>query len=80
MYEGVNVEKSASGCECVVTFEQEMNLQGENTFFPLDVPDIRMEILPYFTVYMTLATLLWFLPRTPLVFYDMNSTVSVEEE
>ena len=22
----------------------------------------------YFTVYMTLATLLWFLPRTPLVF------------
>ena len=44
------------GIECVVVFEQKMDMQAGNIFSPLDVPVIGMEILPYSIVYMMHAT------------------------
>lgn len=56
MYEGVNVEHTDAGDECVVVLSRKWICRVGNIFSPLAVPAIGMEILPYSIVYMMHAT------------------------
>ena len=80
MYEGVNVEKSASGCECVVTFEQEMNLQGGEYLLSFGCTGYQNGDFTVFHRLYDACNITVVSTKNTVGFYDMNSTVSVEEE
>ena len=75
-----SVEKSASGCECVVTFEQEMNLQGGEYLLSFGCTGYQNGDFTVFHRLYDACNITVVSTKNTVGFYDMNSTVSVEEE
>ena len=80
MYEGVNVENTEPGSECVVTFEQKMDLQGGEYLLSFGCTGYQNgEFTVIHRLYdacnITVVSI-----KNTVGFYDMNSKVQIEEK
>ena len=80
MYEGVNVENTEPGSECVVTFEQKMDLQGGEYLLSFGCTGyLNGEFIVFHRLYdacnITVVS-----TKNTVGFYDMNSKVQIEEQ
>ena len=79
MYEQVNVPHPQAGRECVVTFEQEMNLQGGEYLLSFGCTGYRNGDFNVFHRLYDACNITVVSPKNTVGFYDMNSIVKVEE-
>ena len=79
MYEQVNVPHPEAGKECVVTFEQEMNLQGGEYLLSFGCTGYRNGDFNVFHRLYDACNITVVSSKNTVGFYDMNSIVKVEE-
>lgn len=79
MYEEAHVEHPDEGKECVVTFEQEMNLQGGEYLLSFGCTGYRNGEFSVFHRLYDACNITVVSSKNTVGFYDMNSTVTVEE-
>ena len=79
MYEQVNVPHPQAGRECVVTFEQEMNLQGGEYLLSFGCTGYRNGDFNVFHRLYDACNITVVSSKNTVGFYDMNSIVKVEE-
>lgn len=79
MYEEAHVEHPEEGKECVVTFEQEMNLQGGEYLLSFGCTGYRNGEFSVFHRLYDACNITVVSAKNTVGFYDMNSTVTVEE-
>lgn len=79
MYEKVSIEKPFAGNECVVTFEQEMNLQGGEYLLSFGCTGYCGGDFTVFHRLYDACNITVVSEKDTVGFYDMNSAVSVEE-
>ena len=80
MYEKVSVEEPFAGKECVVTFEQEMNLQGGEYLLSFGCTGYCGGDFTVFHRLYDACNITVVSTKNTVGFYDMNSKVSVEEQ
>lgn len=80
MYEQVNVPHPEAGKECVVTFEQEMNLQGGEYLLSFGCTGYRNGDFNVFHRLYDACNITVVSSKNTVGFYDMNSIVKVEEK
>lgn len=80
MYEKVSIEKPFAGKECVVTFEQEMNLQGGEYLLSFGCTGYCGGDFTVFHRLYDACNITVVSTKNTVGFYDMNSKVSVEEQ
>ena len=79
MYEGVTVEHPDAGRECVVTFEQRMDLQGGEYLLSFGCTGYKDGDFAVFHRLYDACNITVVSSKNTVGFYDMNSSVSVEE-
>lgn len=79
MYEGVTVEHPDAGRECVVTFEQRMDLQGGEYLLSFGCTGYKNGDFAVFHRLYDACNITVVSSKNTVGFYDMNSTVTVEE-
>ena len=79
MYEEAHVEHPDEGKECVVTFEQEMNLQGGEYLLSFGCTGYRNGEFSVFHRLYDACNITVVASKNTVGFFDMNSTVTVEE-
>lgn len=79
MYEEAHVEHPEEGKECVVTFEQEMNLQGGEYLLSFGCTGYRNGEFSVFHRLYDACNITVVSSKNTVGFYDMNSAVTVEE-
>ena len=79
MYEKVSIEKPFAGKECVVTFEQEMNLQGGEYLLSISCTGYENGgFVVYHRLYDVINVTV-ISDKNTVGFYDMNSVTRVEK-
>ncbi|WP_373214316.1 ABC transporter ATP-binding protein [Ruminococcus sp. 5_1_39BFAA] len=79
MYEGVNVSHPDKGKECVVTFEQKMDLQGGEYLLSFGCTGYKNGEFAVFHRLYDACNITVVSSKNTVGFYDMNSRVTVEE-
>ncbi len=79
MYEGVNVENTDAGKECVVTFEQKMDMQGGEYLLSFGCTGYRNGEFTVFHRLYDACNITVVSSKNTVGFYDMNSRVWIEE-
>ena len=79
MYEGVNVENTDAGKECVVTFEQRMDMQGGEYLLSFGCTGYRNGEFTVFHRLYDACNITVVSSKNTVGFYDMNSRVWIEE-
>ena len=79
MYEGVSVEHPDAGRECLVTFEQRMDLQGGEYLLSFGCTGYKNGEFAVFHRLYDACNITVVSSKNTVGFYDMNSTVTVEE-
>ena len=79
MYEGVNVEHTDAGDECVVVFEQKMDMQGGEYFLSFGCTGYRNGDFTVFHRLYDACNITVVSSKNTVGFYDMNSKVWIEE-
>ena len=80
MYEGVNVENTEPGSECVVTFEQKMDLQGGEYLLSFGCTGYQNGEFTVFHRLYDACNITVVSIKNTVGFYDMNSKVQIEEK
>jgi teichoic acid transport system ATP-binding protein len=80
MYEEIHVKNPKAGRECVVTFKQEMNLQGGEYLLSFGCTGYRDGEFCVFHRLYDACNITVISAKNTVGFYDMNSVVSVEED
>jgi len=80
MYEGVNVENTEPGSECVVTFEQKMDLQGGEYLLSFGCTGYQNGEFTVFHRLYDACNITVVSVKNTVGFYDMNSKVQIEEQ
>ena len=80
MYEGINIEHSDAGRECVVTFRQKMDLQGGEYLLSFGCTGYRNGDFTVFHRLYDACNVTVVSAKNTVGFFDMNSVVSVEEK
>lgn len=80
MYEEAAVEHPDEGRECIVTFEQEMNLQGGEYLLSFGCTGYRNGDFSVFHRLYDACNITVVSTKNTVGFYDMNSEVTVEEQ
>ena len=79
MYEGVNVEHTDAGDECVVVFEQKMDMQGGEYLLSFGCTGYRNGDFTVFHRLYDACNITVVSSKNTVGFYDMNSKVWIEE-
>ena len=79
MYEGVNVEHTDAGDECVVAFEQKMDMQGGEYLLSFGCTGYRNGDFTVFHRLYDACNITVVSSKNTVGFYDMNSKVWIEE-
>lgn len=79
MYEKISIEEPYAGKECVVTFEQEMNLQGGEYLLSFGCTGYCNGDFTVFHRLYDACNITVVSTKNTVGFYDMNSKVTVEE-
>ena len=79
MYEGVNVEHTDTGDECIVVFEQKMDLQGGEYLLSFGCTGYRNGDFTVFHRLYDACNITVVSSKNTVGFYDMNSKVWIEE-
>ena len=80
MYEKVSVEEPFAGKECVVTFEQEMNLQGGEYLLSLGCTGYKGGEFTAFHRLYDVCSITVVASKNTVGFYDMNSKITITDD
>ena len=80
MYEKASVKHPSAGAECVVTFEQKMDLQGGEYLLSFGCTGYRDGEFTVFHRLYDACNITVVSTKNTVGFYDMNSRVSIEEK
>ena len=80
MYEGVNVEHTDAGDECVVVFEQKMDMQGGEYLLSFGCTGYKDGEFKVFHRLYDACNITVISAKNTVGFFDMNSTVTVQED